>query len=143
MKPIPCSLCVRANDWPLREPRAEVEEAGGAYQETHPAYAAPLLPPPDYSGYINNHNEPSASNTQQLDAVKPTTNNNKNKATESIGLTAAKHELRRIGPAPSRSPCVTCTKAKTNNSNNNNNSTEDVERGRPNNEQPRSAIPEA
>jgi hypothetical protein len=165
-KPISGSLCVHANDWPLRdpqadlesgssvvhtndwplgEPRAEVVKAGTAYQETHPAYAAPLLPPPDYCGYIiNNDNEPSTSNTQ-LGAVKTTTNNNnKNKAMESIGLTAAKHELRRIGPAPSRSPCVTCTKSKiNNNNNNNNNSTDDVGRGRPNNEQPRSAIPKA
>jgi hypothetical protein len=142
-KPISGSLCVHTNDWPLRDPQAEVVEAGTAYQETHPAYAAPLLPPPDYSGYIiNNDNEPSTSNTQ-LGAVKTTTNNNKNKATESIRLTAPKHELRRIGPALSRSPCVTCTKAKTNNNNNNNNSTDDVERGRPNNEQPRSAIPGA
>ena len=140
---LPASSSVQTDGWLVRQTDLE---AGRAYQETHPAYAVPLLQPPDYSDYIHSHSEPGISSSTQFDAEDPIARNkNKNKAMEDIELTDLKQEQQqRMGPAPSPSRCgggvrcvrcggcVSCKKAKTTTTDTNtNNNMAKVERGRP------------
>jgi hypothetical protein len=141
---LPASSIVHTDGWLVRQ--ADLE-AGRAYQETHPAYTAPLLPPPPgYSGHVHSHSEPGISSSTQFDAEDPIARSkNKNKAMQDIELTAPEHEQQqqqqRMGPAPSPScgvrcvrcgGCISCKKAKTTtNDTNTNNNMAKVERGRP------------